>query len=118
MEESRQSAGAGVGTLVIEAVESLPGADGAGIVRVRGRWAEAAHRAELPVLCVRAGSVVHRFESLPDARFGRDPAVWRATYLVPAELIEPGAGALSVVWPDGTEGALPAEGGRVAAASA
>ena len=60
--------------LVVEAVEWLPSGADAGLVRVRGRWADAARReAELPALGVRRGGEARQFESLPDARFGRDP---------------------------------------------
>ena len=52
--ESRQSPA--VEGLAIEAVEWLPSGTDAGLVRVRGRWADPADRpAELPALCVRAG---------------------------------------------------------------
>ena len=48
-------------------------------VRVRGRWTDlAGARPSLPALGLRRGGELRRFESLPDARFGRDPAVWRA----------------------------------------
>ena len=105
--ESRQSPA--VEGLAIEAVEWLPSGTDAGLVRVRGRWADPADRpAELPALCVRAGTEVRRFGSLPDVRFGRDPAVWRGSYLVPAALVERGPEALWLVWADGREAALPA----------
>ena len=43
---------------------------------------------DLPVLPLRAAGAEHRFDSLPDARFARDPSSWRGTYLVPAELVD------------------------------
>ncbi len=76
--------------LAVEAVEWLPSGSDAGLVRVRGRWTDLARREQdLPALGVRRGEELRRFDSLPDARFGRDPAVWRATYLVPAALMDP-----------------------------
>ena len=86
-----------------------PSGGEAGLVRVRGRWGDRARReAELPALGVRRGGEPRRFESLPDARFGRDPAVWRATYLVPAALMDPAPDALWVAWESGTRASLPA----------
>ena len=64
--------------LVVEAVEWLPSGADAGLVRVRGRWTDLARReADAAALGMRRGGELRRFESLPDARFGRDPAVWR-----------------------------------------
>ena len=55
-------------------------------------------RRTCPALGMRRGEELRRFDSLPDARFGRDPAVWRATYLVPAALMDPAPGrALALV---------------------
>jgi hypothetical protein len=95
--------------LTVESVEWLPSGGDAGLVRVRGRWADPEARIpELPALCVRLGAEAQRFDSLPDARFGRDPTVWRGTYLVPAALMEVASGSLSLSWPGGREAALPA----------
>ena len=95
--------------LTVESVEWLPSGGDAGLVRVRGRWADPDARVpELPALCVRLGAEAQRFDSLPDARFGRDPTVWRGTYLVPAALMEVASGSLSLAWPGGREATLPA----------
>ena len=94
--------------LVIEAVEWLPSGADSGLVRVRGRWsAPEAARPGLPELGLRAGDGDHRFESLPDARFARDPASWRGSYLVPAALVAAGPSALWVEWPGGVRSGLP-----------
>ena len=85
--------------LSVEAVEWLPSGSDAGLIRVRGRWTDVERReSDLPALGVRRGEELRRFESLPDARFGRDPAVWRATYLVPAALMEPAPDELWLSW--------------------
>ena len=95
--------------LALDAVEWLPSGSDAGLVRVRGRWTDLNRREpDLPALGVRRGAEQRRFESLPDARFGRDPAVWRATYLVPAALMEPFPDALWLGWGSGARVALPA----------
>src|SRR5688572_2630016 len=94
--------------LVVEAVEWLPSGADSGLVRVRGRWVESARReAELPALSLRRGDEARRFESLPDARFGREPAVWRGTYLVPAALMDPAPDELWLSWESGARAALP-----------
>ena len=70
--------------LAVETVEWLPSGAESGLVRVRGRWTdEGARQPDLPVLALRAAGAEHRFDSLPDARFSREPASWRGTYLVP-----------------------------------
>src|SRR5215218_4598251 len=93
--------------LAVETVEWLPSGAESGLVRVRGRWTdEAARRAELPVLALRAGGAEHRFESLPDARFSRDPSSWRGTYLVPAGLVGAEPEALWLEWADGARSGL------------
>ena len=98
-----------VSALAVEAVEWLPSGSDAGLVRVRGRWTDLAQREpDLPALGVRRGGELRRFDSLPDARFGRDPAVWRATYLVPAALMDPAPDELWLSWESGVRGALPA----------
>ena len=64
--------------LVVEAVEWLPSGSDAGLARVRGRWsAQSRGEPGLPSLGVRRGEEQRSVESLPDARFGRDPLVWR-----------------------------------------
>jgi hypothetical protein len=94
--------------LTVETVEWLPSGAESGLVRVRGRWTdEAARHTELPVLALRADGGEHRFDSLPDARFSRDPASWRGTYLVPAALIG-GEPALWLEWADGARSGLSA----------
>jgi hypothetical protein len=95
--------------LELETVEWLPSGTDSGLVRVRGRWAQnaAAREPELPVLALRAGGTEHRFESLPDARFSRDPDCWRGTYLVAAELVAAEPEAMWVEWPSGTRAGLP-----------
>ena len=94
--------------LEIEAVEWLPSGADSGLVRVRGRWtALAAAQTGLPELLLRAGGADHRFESLPDARFARDPASWRGSYLVPVTLVAAEPEALWVEWPGGTRSGLP-----------
>ena len=98
-----------VSALAVEAVEWLPSGSDAGLVRVRGRWTDLAQREpDLPALGVRRGGELRRFDSLPDARFGRDPAVWRATYLVPAALMDPAPDELWLSWESGGRAALPA----------
>jgi hypothetical protein len=95
--------------LAIEAVEWLPSGSDAGLVRVRGRWTDLGRsERELPALGLRRGPEARRFESLPDARFGRDPAVWRATYLVPAALMDPPPDELWLAWDSGVRAGLPA----------
>ena len=95
--------------LALDAVEWLPSGSDAGLVRVRGRWTDLNRReADLPALALRRRGELRRFESLPDARFGRDPAVWRATYLVPAMLMEPPPDELWLGWESGARAALPA----------
>ena len=95
--------------LAVEAVEWLPSGCDAGLVRVRGRWTDLERReADLPALGLRRGEELRRFDSLPDARFGRDPAVWRATYLVPAALMEPAPDELWLSWESGARAGLPA----------
>jgi hypothetical protein len=94
--------------LVLETVEWLPSGADSGLVRVRGRWVEDdAREPELPSLALRVGGVEHRFESLPDARFSRDPESWRGTYLVTAELVASDPEALWVEWPSGARAGLP-----------
>jgi hypothetical protein len=101
--------------LVVEAVEWLPSGSDAGLVRVRGRWtSEARREAGLPALGVRRGEELRTFESLPDARFGRDPLVWRGTYLVPAALMEPAPEALWLAWESGVRAGLPVPGSEAA----
>src|SRR4029079_14841061 len=94
--------------LEIEAVECLPSGADSGLVRVRGRWGTSgvAQRG-LPELLLRAGGVEHRFESLPDARFARDPASWRGSYLVPVTLAAAEPEALWVEWPGVPRSGLP-----------
>ena len=78
-------------------------------MRVRGRWSSpAAARPGLPELLLRAAGADHRFESLPDARFARDPASWRGSYLVPVTLVAAAPEALWVEWPGGVRCGLPA----------
>ena len=85
--------------LVVEAVEWLPSGAEAGLVRVRGRWSDPARgESSLPSLGVRRGGELRQFESLPDARFGRDPAVWRGTFLVPAALMAEPSPELWLTW--------------------
>src|SRR4051812_19460578 len=94
--------------LSIEAVEWLPSGADSGLVRVRARWTAAdAARPGLPELVVRAGGAEHRFESLPDARFARDPPSWRGSYLVPVALVADGPEWLAVEWPGGVRAGLP-----------
>ncbi len=95
--------------LAVETVEWLPSGAESGLVRVRGRWTdEAARQPDLPVLALRAAGAEHRFDSLPDARFSRDPASWRGTYLVPAALVASDPDALWLEWAGGTRAGLPA----------
>ena len=95
--------------LEIEAVEWLPSGADSGLVRVRGRWSTSGvAQPGLPELLLRAGGVDHRFESLPDARFARDPASWRGSYLVPVALVAAAPEALWVEWPGGVRSGLPA----------
>jgi hypothetical protein len=94
--------------LAVAAVEWLPSGAESGLVRVRGRWTdEAAREPDLPVLALRAAGAEHRFDSLPDARFSRDPSTWRGTYLVPAELVAEDPEGLWLEWPSGTRSGLP-----------
>src|SRR5919197_4987083 len=94
--------------LAVETVEWLPSGAESGLVRVRGRWIdEGARQPELPVLALRAGGAEHRFDSLPDARFSRDPASWRGTYLVSAALVAAEPEGLWLEWGDGTRAGLP-----------
>src|SRR5215218_3043997 len=94
--------------LEIEAVEWLPSGADSGLVRVRGRWTSlAAAQPGLPELLLRAEGSDHRFESLPDARFARDPASWRGSYLVPGTLVAAEPEALWVEWPGGARCGLP-----------
>jgi hypothetical protein len=94
--------------LAVETVEWLPSGAESGLVRVRGRWIDdAARQPELPVLALRAAGVENRFESLPDARFSRDPASWRGTYLVPAAVVAADPEALWLEWAGGVRAGLP-----------
>jgi hypothetical protein len=94
--------------LAVETVEWLPSGAESGLVRVRGRWIDdAARQPELPVLALRAAGAEHRFDSLPDARFSRDPASWRGTYLVPAALVAADPDALWLEWAGGVRAGLP-----------
>ncbi|HET9738418.1 MAG TPA: hypothetical protein VFP78_09875 [Solirubrobacteraceae bacterium] len=95
--------------LALETVEWLPSGTDSGLVRVRGRWSEeaAAREDELPVLVLRAAGGEHRFESLPDARFSRDPDCWRGTYLVAADVVATDPEAMWVEWPSGARAGLP-----------
>src|SRR3954468_6119810 len=94
--------------LAIEAVEWLPSGSDSGLGRVRGRWTSAsAARSGLPLLVLRSGGDEHRFESLPDARFARDPSSWRGSYLVPAALVMAEPEALWVEWAGGVRAGLP-----------
>ena len=95
--------------LAVTAVEWLPSGAESGLIRVRGRWTDdAATEPDLPVLALRAADGDHRFDSLPDARFSREPSTWRGTYLVPAELVETDPEALWLEWPSGARAGLPA----------
>ena len=109
MGESPSSALPQLTGLTIEAVEWLPSGADSGLVRVRGRWsASEAARPGLPELVVRSGEAEHRFESLPDARFARDAASWRGSYLVPVALVASEHEALWIEWPGGVRSGLPA----------
>jgi hypothetical protein len=105
--ETTPSASEGVHGLVIEAVEWLPSGAESGLVRVRGRWNGTEPAAELPALLLRAEGREHRFDSLPDARFGRDAASWRGTYLVPAALVTEDPEALWLEWAERGRSELP-----------
>ncbi len=95
--------------LAVTAVEWLPSGAESGLIRVRGHWTEdRAREPDLPVLAVRAGGSDHRFDSLPDARFSREPDSWRGTYLVPAELVAVDPEALWLEWASGARAGLPA----------
>src|SRR5262245_57303198 len=95
--------------LAVETVEWLPSGAESGLVRVRGRWTdEGVRQPELPMLVLLSGGEEHRFDSLPDARFSRDPSSWRGTYLVPADLVVSDPDALWLGWPGGTRSGLPA----------
>ena len=94
--------------LEIEAVEWLPSGADSGLVRVRGRWSTpSAAQPGLPELLLRADGADHRFESLPDARFARDPMSWRGSYLVPGTLVATEPEALWIEWPGGVRCGLP-----------
>jgi hypothetical protein len=106
---AESSAIPGLPGLVLETVEWLPSGADSGLVRVRGRWeADAAPEPDLPSLALRVDGTEHRFDSLPDARFSRDPDSWRGTYLVAAELVATDPEALWVEWPSGARAGLPA----------
>jgi hypothetical protein len=108
MGESPSSALPQLKGLTIEAVEWLPSGADSGLVRVRGRWsATETARQGLPALVLSARGAVHRFESLPDARFARDPASWRGSYLVPTVLVASEPEALWIEWPGGVRSGLP-----------
>ena len=109
MAESSSSAVPALPGLAVEVAEWLPSGAESGLVRVRGRWTDdAAREAELPGLALRAAGREHRFDSLPDVRFSRDPSSWRGTYLVAAELVASGPEALWLEWPSGARSGLPA----------
>ncbi len=109
MAESPSSAVPALPGLIVSTVEWLPSGAESGLVRVRGRWEEGfAAEPDLPVLAMRVAGAEHRFESLPDARFTRDPSSWRGTYLVPAELVTVDPDALWLEWPSGSRCGLPA----------
>jgi hypothetical protein len=95
--------------LSVAGVEWLPSGAESGLIRIRGRWTEeAASESDLPVLALHVAGADHRFDSLPDARFTRDPSTWRGTYLVPAELVVTDPQAMWLEWPSGTRSGLPA----------
>ena len=107
MPESPSSAVPSLPGLAVEVVEWLPSGAESGLVRVRGRWVDDAAREDgLPVLAMHARGSEHRFESLPDARFSREPASWRGTYLVPAELVTTDPAALWLEWGSGARAGL------------
>jgi hypothetical protein len=94
--------------LAVAAVEWLPSGAESGLVRVRGRWIdETVREPDLPVLALLAPDGEHRFDSLPDARFSRDPGSWRGTYLVAAELVATDPEALWLEWSSGARSGLP-----------
>jgi hypothetical protein len=95
--------------LSIEAVEWLPSGAESGLVRVRGRWAAGEPpQPGLPSLVLRSEGRDHRFDSLPDARFERDPASWRGSYLVPTDLVAVEPDTMWIEWSDGARAGLPA----------
>jgi hypothetical protein len=105
---AESSAIPGLPGLVLETVEWLPSGADSGLVRVRCRWEPGtAPEPDLPALALRVEGTEHRFESLPDARFSRDPDSWRGTYLVAAELVATDPEALWVEWPSGARAGLP-----------
>src|SRR5918998_5799096 len=93
--------------LTIEAVEWLPSGADSGLLRVRGRWDAEVRERELPWLVLVSERREHRFESLPDARFSRDPSHWRGTYLVPAGVVASHPQAVWVEWADGARAGRP-----------
>jgi hypothetical protein len=93
--------------LVLEGCEWLPSGAAGGLLRVRGRWAAAPPSDEVPSLWIRAGGHSHRFDSLPDTRFAREPEVWRGTYVVPAELMAERPEELWLAWAGGARVAVP-----------
>jgi hypothetical protein len=105
--ETTPSASGGLHGLAIEAVEWLPSGAESGLVRVRGRWNGVEPATELPALLLRVDGLEHRFDSLPDARFGRDAASWRGTYLVPAALVAEDPEALWLDWAERGRSELP-----------
>ena len=85
--------------LVVEAVEWLPSGADSGLVRVRGRWTDSARRESgLPALGLRRRRGGTPLRLAAGRALGRDPAVWRAPYLVPSALMDPSPEAL---WLDG-----------------
>ena len=78
--ESSSSSIPALAGLAVETVEWLPSGAESGLVRVRGRWLDdGARQPDLPGLALRVRGEEHRFASLPDARFSRDPTSWRGT---------------------------------------
>jgi hypothetical protein len=93
--------------LVLEGCEWLPSGVAEGLLRVRGRWASPPPSGDVPSLWIEARGHAHRFASLPDTRFARDPEAWRGTYVVPTALMAEGPEALWLAWDGGARVAVP-----------
>lgn len=86
----------------IEFAEWLPALGGSRLLRVHGH----APPADPPTLVLETPEGSHRIEPRAQSRFTR-AGEWRASFLIPAELVGSGWTATALEWPDGARVPLP-----------